>query len=179
VWESDNYCAWAGACRDVGGGGTVAIDAAPRGRPGILPALLDDLDGESSCMRHIHLVNMEGGLSGSLLQDWGRLARLRRLSLYKRNSSATLPAAWGGMRSLSSLRLLSVGLTGRQPSSCGARCLHWGAPAGRERVEWLAAAVVVFADFSQGTRSQLQRTVERTAPWLDRAAQQGGTVPRL
>ncbi|KPI87399.1 putative GP46-like surface antigen [Leptomonas seymouri] len=84
-----------------------------------LPELAADVDGQQVAVTEVSVYGKGSRVAGTLPASWGRLTRLQTLRLQGNAISGTLPSAWSGMASLRNLDVSGNPLSGSVPVSWG------------------------------------------------------------
>ncbi|KPA77390.1 putative GP46-like surface antigen [Leptomonas pyrrhocoris] len=84
-----------------------------------LPELAADVDGQQVAVTELSVYGKGSRVAGTLPASWGRLARLQTVRVQSNAITGTLPSAWSEMTSLRSLNVSGNALSGGVPDSWG------------------------------------------------------------
>ncbi|KAK7199540.1 Leucine rich repeat N-terminal domain containing protein [Novymonas esmeraldas] len=112
AWTGSDYCLWSGvSCADDG---AVTVDLSGRGLAGTLSGLRG-ADGSAVRVVSLDLSN-NAGLSGSFVDSWAALKRLRSLKMSRTSVHGYVPSSWNGMTSLETVDLSDTQACGGLPN---------------------------------------------------------------
>ncbi|KPI82427.1 surface antigen-like protein [Leptomonas seymouri] len=137
LWAGESYCDWPYV--SCSADGSVRLDLSPlKLTPAVsvafavpmaramastasvsLPELAAGVDGQQVAVAEVSVYGKGSRVAGTLPASWGRLTRLRTVRVQDNAISGTLPSAWSGMSSLHSLNVSGNALSGSVPASWG------------------------------------------------------------